>query len=138
MLASSTEMDSEPFQGLVHLSPGGDGPAGWVLAMGDGTAWKTTPAFAIPSGRAVTVEISYAAPGLDITVDGKIIFHSADFAIFRRRGAAQYWRLVAHMFRTDAPTDSPIDTKYQSPNYGKSRIAASTGISQPAPCLTGR
>ncbi len=120
ILASSTEVDSEPFQGLVIYHQAEMGHDHWVLAIGDGTVWKVTPPFFIPSGRSVTVEISYAAPELEIDVDGNITFRSANFAVLSPTLDPLYigdW--IPHMFRTNTPTDSPVDTKYESPNYWK-------------------
>jgi hypothetical protein len=120
ILASSTEMDSEPFQGMVLYHQLQMGQDHWVLALGDGKSWIVTPSFPIANSRVVTVEIVYSAPGIKIAVDGKTAFRSTSFATLSpTTDPLNIGDWIPHMFRADSPTDSPADTKYRSPNYWK-------------------
>ncbi len=120
ILASSIDTDSAPFRGFILYHLENMGPDQWVLAIGNGSAWKITPPFEIPAGHITAVTISYSTPKLDIAVDGKPSFHADNFAVMMATQQPLYlgdW--LAHMFRPDNVMDLPNAAKFKSPNYLK-------------------
>jgi hypothetical protein len=120
ILASSTNINLEPFQGvaLYHLLQMGKDQ--WAFAIGDGVSWKSTPQFSIPSGRPATVKISYTTPQLEIDVDDKTSFRNPSFAVLSPTTDPLYigdW--IAHMYRADVPMDLVLDTRFGSKDYWK-------------------
>jgi hypothetical protein len=120
ILASTSEMEVEPFQGIVVYHQMQMGQDHWVLAMGNGSGWTRTQPFLLPSGRPVKLRIFYAAPKLEITADDKVIFGADHFSLYApTKNTLEIGDWIPHMFHAATPTDSPVDAKYVSPNYWK-------------------